>query len=512
MTRPLLVIAALSALAACTGIPCVPAASAADDPVGRELARAVEAHPEDPDLRFALAAQLEATGDLDGAVVHFARLAEAFPERRPDVWLRLGRLLSALGRDAEAVPALERAIAADEETGAAHLHLGLALRRLGRHEEATLHFARAGEVEPELLPEAALLQALSRIDLGDERGAVPYLKRAVEVDPTGEAARSAQLLLHTGTAARERPPYFHFEWFGGYETDTNVTLDGSADIPNVSDQRNDARAVWGATLLLRPLHRKRVGLAFGVRYDQAEQEELSAFDVRRELAFASLRVTPHERVSLRLDGLATRTRLDHRRYQRTRSLRPSLLFALSERLGVTRMFASLEEVSYPEDPSLSNLDRDGWALGGGFDHFVPIPVLAGTWLSLGADFRRYDTDSERDPLLGFASPYDHDRWRASTTLRSQLPLGFEGEASFSWSQERYEHRSLLDALTDGGVGTLDPSTRLDHVLEGRFSLVRPVTRYAGVELRVQQIERTSNVDIYQYDRRIVGVYVKLHTP
>jgi len=482
------------------------------DLVLQELYGAVEAHPDDPDLRFALAAHLEARGDRAEAAIEFTRYAELAAAPRPDVWLRLGRLHAELGQDERAAAALQRAVETGLALGAAHLHLGLSLRRLGRNEEAANHFARAGEAEPELLPEASLLQALARIDLGDERGAVPLLERAVELDPSGETARSVRLLLPRLVVRNERLPLVYFEWFGGYETDSNVTLDGDTELPNVSAERSDARAIWGTTLALRPIQTARAGLSLGVRYDQAEQEELSEYDTRRELAFASLRLTPHERITLRLDGLVTRTRLDHRRHERTRSLWPSLLFAIGDELGVARLFASLEEFSYPEEPILPNLDRDGWALGGGIEHFVPVRPLPDAWFSLGADFRRFETDSDRDPLLGFASPYDHDRWRATATFRSALWLGFEGEATLSWSQERYAHRNLFDALTDDGVGTVTPSTRLDRVLDGHLSLVRPITRYAGVELRLQQISRSSNVDIFEYDRRIIGVYVKLHTP
>jgi hypothetical protein len=139
---------------------------------------------------------------------------------------------------------------------------------------------------------------------------------------------------------------------------------------------------------------------------------------------------------------------------------------------------------------------------------VPLPGWRGTWLSAGADFLRHDTDSERDPILGFASPYDHDRVRATLRVRGPLLLGFESEASFSWAREDYEHRNFYDLLG----GHLDPSTRRDTVLEGRFSLYRPLTRYAAIELRLQQTDRHSNLDLYDYDRRIVGVYLRVHTP
>jgi len=476
--------------------------------VGEELARAVALHPDDPDLLFALASHLEGAGDAEGAAERFQQFARRFPERRPDLWLRLGRLLQELGRHEQAVPVLERAVASRSEEAAAHLHLGISLRHLGRHAEAERHFGAAGGLAPELLPEASLLRALARMELGDERAAVAHLERTLEIDPDGEAGRSARLLLRA-TRGPERGPWIRFDAFGGYETDTNVTLDGATDLPGVSRERADARAVWGAGITVHPLRHRLAGITLGVRYDQAEQEEISTLDTRRELAFVSLRVSPHERIALRLDGLATRTRLDHRRYQRTRSLRPNFFFSWGERAGVTQTFAHLEQLSYPEAVFSDAFIRDGWAAGGGFEHFVPLPGRPGTWLSAGADFLRYDTDSQRDPILGFASPYDHDRWRATLGVRGPLLLGFESEASFSWAREDFEHRNFLDLLSSGN---LDPSTRRDTVLEGRFSLVRPVTRYAAVELRFQQTDRRSNLDLYDYDRRIVGLYLRVHTP
>jgi len=456
------------------------AAQAAADPRAQAWDRAVAEHPDDPDLLLGSATQREASGDLAGAVEQLERFTRRWPERRPDLWLRLGRLLQRLERDSEAVPAVEHALRDGSDLAATHLHLGISLRRLGRSAEAEAHFEAAARLEPQLLPEASLLRALAHIDLGDTAGAVPYLERTIEVDPNGEAARSARLLLHARRAG-ERPPWYRLDLWGGYETDTNVTLEGSTDLPNASPDRDDPRAVWGAGLTLRPIRGRRIGLVVGVRYDQAEQADLSSFDTRRELAFASLRWALHERVSLRLDALATRTRLDHRRYQRTRSLHPAIFLGWGQRIGVTRVFAEWEQVSYPETVLLDSLVRDGWTAGGGVDHFWSVPRLPGAWISLGADFQRYRTDSERD-VLGFESPYDEDRYRLTTRIRGPRWLGFETEASFSVAREQFAHRNVLDLLI---AGNLDPSARRDTVLEGRFSLVRPVTRYADLEFRLQ---------------------------
>jgi hypothetical protein len=65
-------------------------------------------------------------------------------------------------------------------------------------------------------------------------------------------------------------------------------------------------------------------------------------------------------------------------------------------------------------------------------------------------------------------------------------------------------------LTDNGVGTLTPRIRRDDVWRVSLSLIRPVTRFADLQLRVYYSDRASNVDLYAYDRWITGVYVRVH--
>jgi hypothetical protein len=99
-------------------------------------------------------------------------------------------------------------------------------------------------------------------------------------------------------------------------------------------------------------------------------------------------------------------------------------------------------------------------------------------------------------------------------VRAHVPLVWKlaSDAQLAVGYERYDYRNVIDFLTDdGGVGTLSPVRRRDLVLDGRIALVRPVTRAAQIELAWRRLERISNVDIYSYDRDILGVYVNLHT-
>jgi tetratricopeptide (TPR) repeat protein len=492
----------------------LPARAEAPEPAGSgaalaRLEAAAERHPDDPDLAWALALRLLEADRPQEAAERLRAFEARWPGLRPSATLELGRALYAAGSDAEALIALERALARDPADAAAHLYRGLVLRRLGRAQEAETALAEAARLAPELAAETLLLRALSRLETGDEAAAEGFLRDSIELDPQGESAQRARLIL--GDDASLWPSWISLQLHGGMEHDSNVTLDSGTDLPGLVSSRRDDRRVWGTGLLLRPLQGERFGLTLGAFYDQSEHDELDSYDTRRELGFVSARWRTSPRTLLRLDSLVSRTRLDDRRYERDRLVRPNLLIALGERVGVLRLYSEWEQVSYHEEPLFDSLERDGTALGGGVEHTVPIPGWEQAWGALDLRFRRLETDARRD-LLGFESPYDHDAWTAS--LRVHLPLwwGFSAESHLSLGHERYAHRNLYDFLTDDGVGNPDPRERRDTLLEGGLALVRPITRFARAELVWRGFSRVSNVDVYDYDRRVLGFYLRLQTP
>lgn len=477
------------------------------DALARLEAAALQ-HPDDPDLAWALASSLLRAGRAEEAAERLRAFEERWPELRPSAPLERGRALYAAGRDAEALEALDRALARDPAAALAHLYRGLSLRRLGRTAEAEAALGEAARLAPELAAETLLLRALSRLETGDEDGARGLLRDSIELDAGGEVAGRARLLLGDDTGW---PSWISASLYGGVEYDSNVTLDSGTDLPGLTSSRRDDRRVWGAMLTLRPVRTERFGLALGAVYDQSEHAELDSYDTRRELGFASASWRTSPRTLLRFDGVVSQTRLDDRRYERDRLLRPNLLIALGDRAGVLRLFGEWEQLSYHEKPVFESLERDGRALGGGIEHLAPLPGWQDAWGALGLRFRRLETDAERD-LLGFESPYDHDAWTAS--LRVHLPLwwDFAAEAQLSIGWERYAHRNLFEFLTDDGVGNPDPRKRRDTLLEGSVALVRPITRFARAELVWRGSSRISNVDVYDYDRRVLGLYLRVQTP
>jgi hypothetical protein len=81
----------------------------------------------------------------------------------------------------------------------------------------------------------------------------------------------------------------------------------------------------------------------------------------------------------------------------------------------------------------------------------------------------------------------------------------------SLAYEHYDHANVIDFLTDDGRGDLNPDSRRDLVTDVAISLVRPISRRMDVELGWRFTHRESNVDLYGYDRHVVGLYFDVHT-
>jgi Flp pilus assembly protein TadD len=475
------------------------------DPASR-LAAAAAAHPGDPDLGWAHLRSLLEDGQNDAALAALRAFEVRFPGRRPEAARLEGRLLLETGDAAAAERALAAALGRDPDDALAWLWHGLALRRLGRHDEAARALERAGKLEPALRAESLALRGMDRLAGGDREGGRRLLEDAARVGLVTTAPdRTAR------PAASSRAPLLELSARTGVELDSNVTLDPGLDLPTLAGDAEDVRILWGGGATWRPLRGERLGLALGYRYDQTRHDELEAYDLESHAGIASVTWRATERMALRFDGRFADLALDGEGYLESSLVQPNVFLGLGSRAGLLRGFARFERQRFDEEPVLSSLERDAEVLGGGLGHSLPLPFLRpGAWLDLEGSFDRTQSEASRD-LFGLAGAYDHDRFRGALELGVPLPLRITARLGGSAARERYAYRSVVDLLTDDGVGTADPGRRRDTVLEGRLGLERPVGRGIAVELAWRGTRRVSSVDLYDYDRSVVGLYLHAST-
>jgi predicted O-linked N-acetylglucosamine transferase (SPINDLY family) len=122
-------------------------------------------------------------------------LADRFPERGL-AWQLLAGMLNGLGRAAEALAAMERAVGLLPGDAEAERNLGGALQGLGRDEEAEVRYRRALQLKPDYA-EAwnSLAVALQKLGRADEAEAC--CRRALELRPGyADAGANLGILLH----------------------------------------------------------------------------------------------------------------------------------------------------------------------------------------------------------------------------------------------------------------------------------------------------------------------------
>jgi len=177
--------------------------------------RALAAQPEHQGAQHHLAIAL----DAEGRGADAAQLLGAALQRHPEaaaMWLTLGNVLHRLARYAEAIGAVEQALALKQPYGEAENLLGAALLALDRPEAAIPHFQAAIAADPASAEFHSNLGA-ALLDLDRAAEAIGYCEAALALEPGHALAlhnlgagllalqREEAALAHLQSAARLRP-------------------------------------------------------------------------------------------------------------------------------------------------------------------------------------------------------------------------------------------------------------------------------------------------------------------
>ncbi|MBY0399800.1 tetratricopeptide repeat protein [Myxococcota bacterium] len=477
------------------------------------IEQAAAAHPDDPDLAWALARHLAREQRGAEALAATRRFVKRWPGHRPDAQLEIARTLLDHGSAAEARVLLDEAVKTQPDSGIAHFYRGMALRAAREPAAAEEAFHAAALLEPSLRSESMLARALLLFELARGQEAISLLRTILRIDPTTDTAMRARLLLRDHEVARGNQR-LRAEALAGIEWDDNVTLEGT-ESEVASSRREDYRGVFGAGLSGQPWLGDRGGLLVGYRYDQTVHHELESFDVIQNALFASLSALPSERLkerlAIRLDATGYDTLQDQDRVLSGGALRPSLLFGIGPRAGVARIFAAFEVADFHGRVAFDAWKRDSLAGGLGLEHTLPLP-LPDSSVSLSASWLRTITEATPDGSPdGFDGDFDNDSYRFRAVGRIALPWSLRAQLETSYSRDEYLNDNFAHALETFANGQLELEARRDDVLSGRISLSRPIVRHTRLELYWRGARRISNVDLFDYDKQLVGLLVHVAT-
>jgi tetratricopeptide (TPR) repeat protein len=470
------------------------------------LRAAVDRHPEDRDLSWALARSLADAEREEEALAVLEGLVARWPDDAA-AQLRLGTLLEGQGRHREARAHLVRAVSLDGGSGPARMMLGVALGRLGRSEEADRQLVLAAELEPRLRSESLLLRGIARIERGELEVGRQLLEEAIELDPLSDIADAARLLL--ASEPEDRNPRLRIQAYAGIDYDSNVTLDNGST-PGVSSDRDDGAGVWGTLISGDVWVGEEHTLTVGARYHERDDFTLDAYDERSVVGFLTGQ-RRFGRYALRASGVGSYLMLGDEPYLTQAKLEPDLLIQVGERLGVLQIAPNVEGHFYEDDPTFPSLERDAISFGVALRQFAPIPGYEGARGSWGFLYDRFITASERD-ALDFEGDYDRNAYGGRVEVDVPLFWRVEAELSLGVTGEIYDHDNLIDYLSQlAADGVAHARRRRDVLLESGIGLTRPIFEHVDLELRWRFQDRVSNTQVYDYDRHVVGALIRVRS-
>lgn len=508
-------------------------------------------------LTFAIAPGAFAQPPRAGCEASVERL-QANAAARPtdaEALARLGRCLIAIGRSDEAPRALDRAAELDPN-GARFIEAAAAMYHARRLDEAEARLARAEPTHGDD-PELHLYRGLILLERGQAAAAAARLERARRLDPArvepvasyfaglafegaGDRARADEALARIahdwpGTPwaqsaeralERVRREGAHAAWrpwaeleFGS-EHDSNVVLLGrDVRADEISDER-DYRLAWSARGGTETsFERGYAGAALG--YAGSEHFDLDDFDVHYSYAslYGARELGSSTDLRLQVDGGYAWVGGDPfaLTYDSTLALRHGW-----DELGASEWFGEFDLRDYlvraPDLPACTPAgptpcgrprtdesearNRDGYGLRLGVAHLLPV-VAPLSELRIHGAFERYEAEGHE---------YEFSGGDAGIGLRAEGPFDTRWHATATYVARRYSHPSTFansQSTTRSPPASFGFSSRdrRDDAVELGVSAERPLGYGISISGRWRFERRYSNVDVFDYRRHVLGLFL-----
>jgi tetratricopeptide (TPR) repeat protein len=490
------------------------------------FAEAKRLDPETPSVDIHLAASRFHAGDLAGAEAALDDARVRSPgSAEVDLYDGLIRLERA-EEPVAAAEALERARGRDPVgvEPVASYYAGIAWLRARERERAREALARVQQEAAGTEWATAAARALA-----DAEGRTRGLRDRRDLQGLAQAERP----LGRGPEperGREGP------WIsvsGGIEYDDNVLLRGNGvQVPDEISDEGDARTVWTAQVGTELFRNRDWTIGALAAWYGSAHFDLTDFDTH----YPSITTWVDRRIG---EAWVARLQYDFSyawvggdAYLREHSVLPALFHDWGGRRGTTRLFGELtwddyrfEDDDVPDgfppgsgggpgtacpDPSRPcgpfGLDesrarnRDGFWWNVGFEHVVPVAELRSE-LSLGYRYHQYDAEGRE---------YDFQAHEVEVGARTLLPwrLVLDLQGRFAWRP--YEHPSTYPDPSDLAAGLeygLRSRDKRENVWQASAILERPIADWLVASLRYEYTRNDANVDVFDFDRHVVGGYL-----
>ena len=240
------------------------------------LDRAVEADPDDAEVRYQRGVVRARSGDTNGAIEDLQRALELKPYF-PTAALELGIALVDADRAGDAEAPLVQAQQVPALDAQASFYLALAELRLGRYELARTNFARARERDPSLTTATQYYEGVIAFRRRDYDAAEQQFTTVQRENPETPMGRESAQYLTVIADARASD----YSAFGtmALEYDSNVTLGPNQTVPGSVSGQGDGRFVVNLGGRWTPVRFGRFSASVAYEFFQSAQFELSDFNL-----------------------------------------------------------------------------------------------------------------------------------------------------------------------------------------------------------------------------------------
>jgi tetratricopeptide (TPR) repeat protein len=413
--------------------------------------------------------------------------------------------LDDLGAARRALADAERALPGRAEV---HLYRGLLLIHEANSREAAAELERASSIDSQAVEPIASYSAGLAWEAAQERErAKAALQRVTAQAPNSVWAQQAERALEQMESQQE-----HRWWFSataGMEYDDNVVLRGDGvQQPNGISNDDDGRGVWSFNGGYEVYRDETWTLGLLGSYAGSAHTDLRDFDLQSPSVSGWLDRKLSEETLLRLQSSFEYVWYDTEKYLASTGFSTTLYHDLGD-AGSTSAFFRFSDLDYqfesddvsPGPPGLDlgrarNYSGQEYALGFDYSRFFGEETLGRT----GFRYRYFDSHRE----------YTYDGFEFVLGVFRELPYQFSVDLALSFEYRPYHNPSTFE--DPPGSGNFDSGDRSETSWLFETALERPLTRLLTGSIRYSYLDNNSNVDVYDYDRHIIGVYVTIDFP
>jgi tetratricopeptide (TPR) repeat protein len=388
---------------------------------------------------------------------------------------------------ADAVKYFNAALKEKPNDPSANLYLGIALNNSGKEREGEKYLKKALRLDP-LSPRANLELGILYYKRGLFDEARDFFETVRNVAKGTDLSDIAENYIRKIKEGKVTVKDWSLTFAAGGQYDTNVILDsGAGPLPEGISQKSDWRGVIFIEGKFTPRITDQITLGPTYSFYQSLQAELTDYNVQQHLPGFLIDISLSKNVILRTFYNYEYTKVGNKEYLSAHSISPNVILA-EGRGFFTRLRYRYQDKDFKNSELFANnSERDGFNNLVGITQYIPLSRMC----LLGLNYT-YDYDST-----------DADYWTYRGNA-GNLDLRFDfGEG---WFFDLYGQYYRKDYKTDyPGYST----AREDKMMTFSTNLKKKFTSKFDITVGWMYVKNDSNIDIFEYNRNITTLLLRL---